>query len=89
MPTGRGSNWVPRELRVEVCVHIDETRRYQSSVGIEPAFRRANVVTNRNNRVAINRYVGPPRFGTQTVDDQSPTDHYIMHGLTVPLSRCP
>ena len=88
MPAGGGSNWVPRELRVEVCVHIDEARRYQSSVGIERTFCDANIVTNRNNRVAINRYVGPLRFRTQTVDDQSPTDHYIMHGLTVPLSQC-
>ena len=89
MPTGGGSNWVPRELRVEVSVNIDETGRHQSSVSIERAFCRANVIANRNNRVAINRYVGPPRFGTQTVDDQSPTDHHIMHVLTVPLSRRP
>ena len=89
MPTRGGSNWVPRELRVEVCVNINETGRHQSSVGIERAFCRANFVTNRNNRVAINRYVGPPRFGTQTVDDQSPTDHHIMHVPTVPLCQRP
>ena len=77
MPTRGGSNWVPRELRVEVRVYIDKTGRHQSSVGVERAFCRANIIANRNNRVAINRYVGSSRFGTQTVDDQSPTDHHI------------
>jgi hypothetical protein len=66
---------------------FEETRFFQR-VYVEAEID-ANVVTNRNNRVAINRYVGSPRFGTQTVDDQSPTDHYIMHVLTVPLSRRP
>ena len=86
MPTRGGSNWVPRELCVEVRVHINETGRHQSSVSIKRALCRSDVVTNRNNRVAIDRYISPPRFGTQTIDNQSPTDHHIMHVETVPVS---
>jgi hypothetical protein len=70
-------------------VHINETRRHQTPVSFERALCRANIGADRNNRVAVNRYVGSSRFGTQTVDDQSPTDHHIMHVLTVPLSQRP
>jgi hypothetical protein len=76
-------------LRVEVRVYINETRRHQSSVGIERALPGADIVTDSDNRVAIDRHVGTSRFGTRTVDDQSPTDHHIMHLPTVPLSRSP
>ena len=70
-------------------MQVDEARRDQTPIGIKRAFRRADFGTNSNNRVAINRYIGSSRFGPRTIDNQSPTDHHIMHVATVPLSRHP
>ena len=89
VPARRCSERVPTHLRIEMGVDVDESGRDQSTRCVKRSFRCSEVlavgtVADRHDGVTIDRHIGSSRFIPRTIDDKSPADHQIMHGLTVP-----
>src|SRR4051794_35393735 len=71
MPTGRGNDRVPPDLRIEVGMNINETRGNELSVSVEDTLASVRDFANLSNAITLYRYVGAIRLTAGTIDDCS------------------
>ena len=69
---------IPRELRVEVRVDVDEARCHREAVGVDGARAAATDPADFDDAVALDRDVAGERVGSGAVDDRSALDHQVV-----------
>ena len=79
VPTRGGRVGIPRDLRVEVCVHVDEARRDVRAFRVDLLATRIGHRADRRDPVTVDRDVGRQRRGTRAVDHHSGPDDEIVH----------
>ena len=81
VPTRRRPDRIPRELRVEVGVDVDEPRGDQATVGIDLAAATLVDGPDRSDAVTVDRDVCRDGFATHSVDHQAIANDQVMrHG---------
>jgi len=83
VPARGGRVGIPRNLRVEVSVHVDESRRDVRTACVDLGAALLGHGTDARDPVAVDRDVGRDGRGTAAVDDGSGPDHEIVHGRRI------
>src|SRR4029078_13199590 len=81
---GRGRQLaVPGRLTVVVGVHIHPARRYQQTIGVDIALRRAGLAADLSYTVAVNRHVAHEPVVASAIEDGPTPDDRIVHGRSL------
>ncbi len=83
VPARRGELGVPGGLGVEVGVGVDPAGGDDQPVGVDLASTGPDLAAHGSDDVAVDRNVGPPPGPTRAVDEQSPSNHQIVHAETL------
>ena len=87
VPARRREHRVPRDLPVEVRVHVDEAGRHQQPVGVEHFARGAVDATDFGDDTVGDGDVGSARGRARTVDDGAALHHEVVHGHRTSLKK--
>ena len=87
VPAHRAGIGVPEQLGIEMCVGINEARRYQPICGVNFAPGRLGQGPNLHNPVAANADVGSPGVGAGPIHQRTVSDRNVIHGVTFLLIR--
>src|SRR4029453_5662124 len=89
MPTGRRSDRVPKNLRIEMRMNIDKTGSDNMSLGIDCAFSRIRDFANLGNSIPLGGDISAIRLLPGTVDDRAVLNHNIVsHKLLLRWGAC-
>ena len=80
VPRGRTELGVPVHLTIEMSVDVDESRRHDRTVGVDLLPALLTHSADPGDRSVLQRNVRAGGLGTGSVDDETPTNHEIMHG---------
>ncbi len=80
VPARRRPDRVPRELGVEVRVHVDESRRDEATIGVELAGAALGHRADRDDPIAVDGHVRGSRRRARAVDERAVPDHEVVHG---------
>ena len=88
VPARRRTDGIPRELGIEVRVHVDEPRRDIAAGGVDLAATPCVDDANLDDAIAVHRYVGRDGRCAGAVDHGAVADDEVVrHATTVPSRR--
>src|SRR5262245_20468287 len=78
MPTRRGEQGVPKNLRVVVSMYINKTRRHRAAIGVDDFTRIAADLPDRDDATILDRNVSGVTIRTGPVDNASVFDQQVV-----------